>query len=101
MNKYRVVYGYCHPHAMLTHLTRTKICNSFDEAKNFINNLPKTSFRIGDKDCKCSNFSGLGKEPSNLYAKIRCEGKDFWIFGNPNEIWMRKGYIGSNNPYKE
>ena len=71
MNKYRVVYGYCHPHAMLTHLTRTKICNSFDEAKNFINNLPKISFRIGDKDCKCSNFSGLGKEPSNLYAKIR------------------------------
>jgi len=21
MNKYRVIYGYCHPHAVLTHLT--------------------------------------------------------------------------------
>ena len=98
MNKYKVVYGYCHPHARLTHLSETKIFNTFNSAKEFINNLPKISFRIGDQDCEVSKFNGTGREPSNLYAKIRCEGKDFWIYGNPEEVWMEKGFIGSNNP---
>ena len=98
MNKYKVIYGYCHPKAVLTHFTTSKICNTFDEAKKFINNLPKVSFRTGDQDCEVSKFSGFGKEPSNLYAKIKCEGKDFWIYGNPEEVWMKKGFIGSNNP---
>ena len=98
MNKYKVIYGYCHPKAVLTHFTISKICNTFDEAKKFIYDLPKTSFRMGDQDCEVSKFSGFGKEPSNLYAKIRCEGKDFWMYGNQEEVWMRKGFIGSNNP---
>ena len=89
MNKYKVIYGYCHPKAALTHLTRSKMCNTFDGAKKFINDLPKISFRIGNQDCE---------EPSNLYAKIRCEGKDFWICGNPEEVIMEKGFIRSNNP---
>jgi hypothetical protein len=98
MNKYKVIYGYCHPRAALSHFTISKMFNTLDEAKNFINNLPKISFRIGDQDCEVGKFSGLGKEPSNLYAKIRCEGKDFWMYGNQEEVWIRKGFIGSNNP---
>jgi hypothetical protein len=98
MNKYRVIYGYCHPNAGLTHLTRTKIFNTFDQAKEFINNLPKVSHRIGWLDCKVGKYSGMGQEPSNLYAKIRCEGKDFWIVGNKSEVWMNRNRIGSNNP---
>lgn len=98
MNKYKVIYGYCHPNAPLFHWTKNKICNTFDEAKEFINNLPKSAFRIGHHDCKVSDLSGFGNEPSNLYAKIRCESKDFWIYGNKDEVWMKKGYIGSNNP---
>lgn len=97
MNKYKVIYGYCHPNAALTHLTKNKLCNTFDEAKYFIENLPKTSFRIGTH-CEVGNFSGMGKELSNLYAKIRCEGKDFWIIGNPNDVKMEKGFIRSINP---
>jgi hypothetical protein len=98
--KHLVIYGYCHPHAVLTHWTKTKICNTFDEAKEFINNLPKISFRVGNQDCE-TGYSGFGLEPSNLYAKIRCEGKDFWIYGNQKEVWMKKGYIGSNDPVKK
>ena len=44
MNKYKVIYGYCHPRAALTHFTISKMCNTFDEAKKFINNLPKNIF---------------------------------------------------------
>lgn len=102
MNKYKVIYGYCHPNAWLSHNACSKICNTFDEAKKFINSLPKMEYRMGYHDCEYRRdelgFIYPGREPSNLYAKIKCEGKDFWIEGNPNDVWFKKELIGSNNP---
>ena len=92
MNKYRVIYGYCHPHALFSHLVRIRIFNTFDEAKKFIFNLPKSELRVG------RHGEDGQREPSGLYAKIRAEKRDFWMYGNPEEIWMTNKYIGSNNP---
>ena len=101
MNKYKVIYGYCHPNAFLTHCTKVRMFNTFDEAKEFIINLPKVSTRIGF-NCKCTidkfGFAHPNKEVSNLYAKIRCKGKDFWIEGNKDDVFMNGKIIKSNNP---
>lgn len=74
MNKYKVMYGYVQPKSH-THSIRRKIFNTFDEAKNFINNLPKSTTHP---------YDGI----VNLYAKIRAEGRDFWMYGNPDEVLM-------------
>lgn len=68
-NKYHIHYGwksekYSHHKTYPYH----KIENTFDKAKEFINNLPVTR-----------NFANGRFGLYHLYAKIRCEGKDFWF----------------------
>ena len=85
------MYGYIHPNSWLPTNAFLKIFNTFDEAKKFIFNLPK--YRIRHTDV-------LKHQYAPLHAKIICEGKDFWIEGNSNDVYFKSSTLGSNNPIR-
>lgn len=97
MNQYRVYYGYqgrIEDEIGRHHPVRYKIFNTFDDAKKFVESLPKI---------RVFQDTMFGKEyvkkfwPQNLYAKIRTGGIDYWQTPKPedNGVVMLKDIIGN------
>lgn len=99
MNKYKVTYGYSHENDICPRFAQNKIFNTFDEAKKFIESLPKQELRLCYYESNETHSIFCKRDLIPLYAKIRCEGKDFWIVGNPNEVeFFKKCYLKRKNP---
>lgn len=80
-NKYHIYYGYSNPNWRSIHIINHNITNTFDEAKRFISSLnPELIY-----SSEIANYKALHTEPElgKLYAKIRAEGRDFWITEKP------------------
>lgn len=86
---YRAFYGYCSTEFPNKQVIRSKVCRSYNEAKDYLQSLKK--------DCKFQVGSNSYK--ANLYGFIKLDNEIFPVIGDLSEIKYNRFSIW-NDKYK-